>query len=250
VVNRYQLAGCTVGTTTFPTDTTGVLAHLTTVQGGPSGGFTTLLPGDFAGTPSTSTVNPNTGIDFNAWANGLPTAGGQAGQFGVYSTNSQHAIVDVVGYFSPSNPATIGHLQLVVPARVVDTRNGFGGPIGFTPNGPPITAGQLPNNSTTRYLLNGQTFANGSLTVPGDVKGALLNATISQAVAGGGYLTVFPGSDATAPTTSTVNPNTAIAASFWASGISPSGPSFPGTLGVYSVGDPRDVILDLVGYFR
>jgi len=158
--------------------------------------------------------------------------------------------VDVVGYFATGNPDTVGDLRLVTPARVVDTRPAPFGPIGFQPNGSPVAAGPLPAGSTTRYQLNGQSFAGGSLTVPADVRGVLLNVTLSQARPAGGYVTAFPGSDPAPPNTSTVNPNTAIAASFWANGIGLPPLLHPGTLGLVSAGDPRDVIVDLVGYFR
>jgi len=72
----------------------------------------------------------------------------------------------------------------------------------------------------------------------------------SSQAAPGGCLTIFPGSDPSAPNTSTVNPNTSIAAPFWASGIGRPPQVNPGTLGAYSVAGPRDLIVDLVGYFR
>src|SRR5262249_49360867 len=158
------------------------------------------------------------------------------------TTNAgQNVIVDIVGYFAASNANTVGDLQFVTPARVVDTRGPGFGPIGFQPNGSPITAGQLANNSTTRYRLNGLTFSGSRLTLPPDVKGALVNVTIVQANAAGGFLTVYPGDAASPPNTSTVNPVTAIAVSWWASGV-PTAGSFPGTLAAFSAGDPRDLI--------
>jgi len=135
---------------------------------------------------------------------------------------------------------------LVVPQRVLDTRNTAGGPIGYDETGALVTVGQLPVDATRRYSLHGRTF--GTLSVPGDVKGALVNVTLSQAGPSGGYVTLYPGAG-TAPNASTVNPATSIAASFWWTGI-PTGASFPGTFGAFSAAGPRDLIVDLVGYYR
>jgi len=67
--------------------------------------------------------------------------------------------------------------------------------------------------------------------------------------AAGGFLPVFSSSDPSPLTASTVNPSTPIAA-LWATGIGLAPHANRGTIGVYSVGGPLDVVLDLVGYFR
>src|SRR5262249_32790020 len=48
---RFMLADKRFGSTTFPSDLSGILAHFTIVQPAASGGFVTLFPGDAASPP-------------------------------------------------------------------------------------------------------------------------------------------------------------------------------------------------------
>jgi len=133
---------------------------------------------------------------------------------------------------------------------VVDTCPAFD-PIGFQPGSgcTRIAAGQLLNGTVTRFKLTGRTF--GTTQVPADATGVLVNVTLVRAVAAGGYLTVYPGDAPSPPNASTVNPSAATAADFWATGLGAAGAGAnAGTLAVFSAGDPRDVVTDLVGYLR
>src|SRR5204862_3440326 len=112
---RFLVAGRTFVGGAFPGDVTGILAHVTIVQPQGSGGFVTLFPGDAAAPPNASTVNPSTPIAFNAWVSGIPASGTGAGAFAVFSTNQLDVVVDVMGYWSPSNPNTAGVLTFVPP---------------------------------------------------------------------------------------------------------------------------------------
>lgn len=248
-MRQFRIAGQTFGTGSqafrFPDVVTGVLAHLTVV-GGSGGGFVTLLPGDAAGRPGTSTVNPVHPISFNSWAVGLPASGGDAGTVKVYVSTEVEMIVDVVAFYSPLN-APAGDLTLIPPVRVVDTRGGQ--TVGFSPDGTAITPGPFAaRGETRRYRLAGATVPDG--TVPPNLTGVLLNVTIVQAGASGGFVTAFPGDvpDGDRPTASTVNPSTSIAASFWANGLPTTGP-FTGTEAIYAT-HALHVVVDVVGYFR
>src|SRR5262249_53334577 len=147
--------------------------------------------------------------------------------------------VDVMGYWSPSNtPATagvVGNLSFVKPTRVLETRGSdVGGPIGLNPDGTAIATGQLAPGLTRRFLIGGKSFAD--VTFPGDVKGILANVTIVQPTPSGGFVTAFPGdvADADRPNASTVNPATAVAASFWGNGLPLAPAANPGTEAVFS----------------
>jgi hypothetical protein len=249
---RFHIAGKSFGggfgaAEFFPNDVAGILAHVTTVQGAGSGGYVTIFPGDQPAPPNASTVNPSTPIAFNSFATAIPTTGEGAGSFAVYSTNQLDVIVDVMGYWSGSNPADLGQLTLIDPTRVVETR-GSAGPIGYDQGGSPLAPGPFAPNTTRRFLLAGQRF--GGIALPNDIRGVLANVTSVQGAPSGGFVTAFAGDvpDAQRPNASTVNPGTAIAASFWANGIPASGPN-AGTEAIYST-NPLDVVVDVVGFFR
>src|SRR5205823_6442444 len=180
-VRRFLVAGRSFGDFTFPSDVSGLLAHVTIVQGAASGGFVTLFPGDLAAAPNASTVNPSAPIAFNTWAMGIPTSGPNTGTLGVFSTNALDVVVDVMGYWAPSNtpgtPGTAGELTFVNPTRVLDTRGAdVGGPLGVNPDGTAVTTAPLAPGTSRRFLLAGRSFAGTAL--PGDVKGILANVTI------------------------------------------------------------------------
>lgn len=260
-LTTYGLANRAFGTAlqgnqiTFPANTAGILAHITTVQTPGQGGYTTLLPGDATLPVNTATLNPANEITFNSWANGLPAAG----TFAVFSTNRQDVIVDVMGYVSVANPPL--SQTFFNPVRVVDTRglytpNGDPGgvfAIGYDETGVAISPGQLPADTTRRYRLNGKSFGTVSqgnvVTFPSDVKGALMNVTIVQPAPSGGFLTIFPGDASPAGLAATVNPSLKIAGSWWASGVPVVG-GFAGSLGAFSAGSARDLVIDAAAYFR
>ncbi len=238
----FKIAGQTFSGTQIPANATGILAHITNIQEGASGGFVTLFP---AGStlPKASTLNPVTPIAFNSAMLGLPTSGSAPGSIAVFSKTTAHVAIDVMGYFVPGDTAG-GTLTLVTPLRVLNTTANLGGPIGFTASGAPIAANPLAPRTTTRYSLGGRTFA--GYQVPADVKGILASVTIGGSPTGG-FLTLLPGDAPDGrPNVSTVNPVTPAAAGFWANPV-PSA----GTFALYLEGDaPRDVIVDLVGFLR
>src|SRR5207249_3629220 len=87
-----------------------------------SGGYLVAFPGDGTA-PNAATLNPITPIAFNFWATGVaPTSGPNAGTIALFSTNTLDVAIDVVGYLSPSAPATQGSPQFITPVRAVDTR--------------------------------------------------------------------------------------------------------------------------------
>src|SRR5262249_5424262 len=194
--------------------------------------------------PNASTVNPSTAIAANFWSTGVPTTGDNKGTIAVFSTNQLDVILDVVGFYSPSNPAGVGNLKFINPTRVLDTRNEAGGPIGVNADGSAVTAGQIQTSQTRTFRISGQTFA--GFAFPSDVSGIIAHVTIAQPSAGGGYVVVFP-RDQSAPNASTVNPSSPISFNSWATGIPTTGSS-AGTFGVFST-NQLDVIVDVMGFW-
>jgi len=85
-------------------------------------------------------------------------------------------IVDVGGWYSDASVAgTSGTYTPLVPARVLDTRNGTGG-----------FASAIPGNTSVNVQITGR----GGVPATG-VSAVILNATVTQ-TAGGGYLTISP----------------------------------------------------------
>src|SRR5262249_3284628 len=150
------------------------LLNVTVVQNGGSGGFVTVYPGDVASPPNASTVNPSTGLDFNFWATGVgaASAGQNAGTIAVFSTHQPAVALDLVGFYSLTNPPDIGNPKFIAPIRVLDPRPTDGGPLGINADGTPVTAGTFQLNQTRRFRLSGQTFpvglggAGGTFTFP------------------------------------------------------------------------------------
>lgn len=253
---RYSIAGRTFnGQTPIPATATGIIAHVTIVGDQAQGGFVTLLPGNAPTPPGTSTVNPPTPIAFNSWATKLDN-----GIAEVFSLVDVDVAIDVMGYFSLFDPG-LTQLTFVPPVRVVDTRGAeFGGPIGYDASGNPITTARpFADPEIRKFTIAGKTFqglinSGGTLTPPGsfpaDVKGLLINVTITQGAPSGGFVTAYPGDvpDTQRPNASTVNPSgplsPSISASFWANGTP------TGTEAIFSNGSVRDVIVDVVGYYR
>src|SRR5262249_48719738 len=156
--------------------------------------------------------------------------------------NTLDVAIDVVGFYAPTNPS-IGNLTLISPFRTVDTRASDGGGAivhtGVDENGNAIPVQPIPGGGTRRYRLS---FS--GAPVPADATGVLLNVTIVSPPGGptGGYVTVFPGGDPSAPLASTLNPVTPIAFNSWEVKTGANA-----TIGVFSTND-LDVAIDVVGY--
>lgn len=116
---------------------------------------------------------------------------GPDGKVAVFNgAGNVHVIFDVAGWVSTQgktpSPATAGLYRPLVPARLLDTRTGFGG-------SPTMTAGQT---------INLQVTGKGSMPATG-VTAVVLNVTATGPTAAG-YLTVFP-AGGTSPLASNLN---------------------------------------------
>ncbi len=115
-------------------------------------GFLTTWPGGQA-QPLVSTLNSPTGA---TTANAAIVPAGANGDVSVFVTNNSDLVIDVNGYFAPSD---VGGLSLfnLSPCRVVDTRNPSGSPpvngllnvnVGVSPCGAPSAARSYVLNAT------------------------------------------------------------------------------------------------------
>jgi hypothetical protein len=150
-------------------------------------GYLTAYPCDSTSVspPASSTLNYRAG---GAIANGAIVATSADGGLCVVSSQRTNVIIDTTGHFPSGRFAT-----LAAPARLVDSRAGqlgaleqSGGSVGGDLT-VPLTPG-----APFRFIVTG---ANG---VPGTVTGIALNV-VAVAPTGGGYLSIYPCTDAAAP---------------------------------------------------
>ena len=112
---------------------------------------------------------------------------GIGGKVTVYNAQGLvDVIFDVAGYVDPSLPPGQGLYQPLVPARILDTRNGTGG----------VPVGPVGQGATLILKVTGG-------TVPSAAAGVILNVTVTNATAAS-YLTVYP-SDQPQPVVSNLN---------------------------------------------
>ena len=102
---------------------------------------------------------------------------GAGGKVTIFNgAGSTDVIVDVSGWYSDASTAgTLGVLAPVTPARILDTRNGTGGP-----------SSPVSSSGTVEVQVAGR----GGVPASG-ARAVVLNATVTQPAAGG-YLTIFP----------------------------------------------------------
>lgn len=168
--------------------------------------------------PVVSTLNSIDGrVKANAAIVGAGSSGG--GAVSVYATDTTDAILDIDGYFTPSNSSSLAFYS-VTPCRVTDTRNG-------------------------QFLQGGQEAdfpVSGLCNIPASATGYSLNFTTVPRVPLG-YLTVWPAGQ-TQPFVSTLNsPTGTIVAN-----AAMVGAGTAGEVAVYPT-DNTDLIIDIDGYY-
>ncbi len=182
------------------------------------------------GQPTVSTLNSLDGrIKANAVI--LP-AGTSSGSVSVFVTNTTNVVLDINGYFIPSNGSTLAFYP-VTPCRVVDTR-GADGPLG----GPYLTHGQERDFP----LLESSCIPQGGP----EVKAYSLNFTVvPKTPSGVAYLTVWPQGQSK-PLVSTLNDLTdTIVAN---AAVVPAGTGGEGGVATFASND-TDLVIDINGYF-
>ena len=186
-------------------------------------GYLTMWPTGQA-FPVASTLNS---LDGRVKANAAIVPAGSSGAISVYVTDTTDVILDINGYFVPTNGPTTLTFYPLTPCRIADTRNGTG-----ALGGPSLAAGQ------------GRSFPILSSTcgIPASAKAYSLNFT---AVPQGplGFISTWP-TGLGQPLVSTLN---AIGGQVTANAaIVPAGTS--GQIDVYATNN-TDLVIDINGYF-
>jgi large repetitive protein len=229
-----SLQTATTACTGIPAAARSVVGNATTVE--PAGaGYLTIYPADVGSAPLVASSNYN----FNQIVNGPFTVGLSAsGQFKIFTTQTTHLVVDLIGYFSSeavdANGVGLLFTPLARPVRLLETRNNPAFPGCFKPNAP-LNGGQI-YTQPARGLCDG-------LTIPATAQAVVGNATVVFPV-GGGYLTLWP-STAAQPTVATANYNSGdIGNRHFIVGLG----NADGAFKLFSLA-ATDLVIDLSGYF-
>lgn len=209
------------GSCGLPANATSFSLNATVVPSGALG-FLTLWPSGRT-QPVVSTLNS---LEGNIVANAALVPAGPQGGVSAFVTNPSHLILDVNGYFRPSNVAGGLAFYPVTPCRAVDTRlAGDGAP-------------QMNRQESRNFAIAGK------CGIPSTAKAYALNVTVVPSLLGLGYLSLWPAGKAQ-PFVSTLN---SLEGRILANAaIVPAGAG--GQVSVF-VTDATHVILDVNGYFQ
>lgn len=196
--------------------------NVTVVPRGPLG-YLTLWPTGQS-QPFVSTLNAlNGGIVANA----AIVPAGTAGAIDMYVTDATDVVLDINGYFAPSDVPSGLQFFPVAPCRISDTRNAAG----------PLGAPSLVAGNARSFPIPASTCG-----IPSTAQAYSLNATVVPHGALG-YLTLWP-TGQSQPLVSTLNaPDGSIVAN---AAIVPAGTG--GAISAY-VTNATDLVLDINGYF-
>ena len=179
---RFRVREVQIPTSVIPAGSTAAVVNLTAANGARPGYMTAFPCGEPA--PNASNVNFLAG---EARAVGAIVKLGLGNTLCVIADTTVHVIVDVTGYYAPA-PA-FGPAAVVEPTagrRVVDSRNGIGGPLR------PLAAGEVWSFDPVAGLPDAA-----------DASAVMLNF-VSTDAAGAGFLTAYPCGGAV-PDVSTLN---------------------------------------------
>ena len=167
--------------------------------------------------PTVSTLNAVTGA---ITANAAIVPAGLSGAISVYATDNTELVIDIDGYFAPSNSGPDAmSLYALAPCRVVDTRRSTGTFTGTLPVSVLGSACGVP--SALAYVLN---------------------ATVIPSGAPLGFLTLWPNSEGQ-PLVSTLNAADGAITSNMA-----IVPTLNGAINAFAP-SPTDLVLDIFSYF-
>ncbi len=233
--HEFQVAG--VGG--VPATGVGAVLLNVTAAGSPIGGVAKLFPkpantawyDDQSSFPAVNPAGPllvwGAGEDI---ANLVLVPVGVGGRIRVenFSAGSVNLIADVVGWFDEGQPGQVGSgLTAITPQRLLDTRNGIGGPVA------PFTAGQSRDLKVA-----------GTGSIPADAS-AVVSTVTGVTPSTGTYLTVWPKGTPRSET-SVLN--------LGAGDVRPNlvtvGTGSGSSWSIFNAYGSHDVLVDATGYFR
>jgi hypothetical protein len=166
---------------TIPTAAQAIAGNVTVINPNAQSGFMTLYPNGVAQPVAANMVYSPGQLLANAFTVSL--SGG--GQFNIFAERTIDVILDVSGYYSTeavdANGAGLLFSPLPAPARLLDTRPGFGNCDNISN---PIPAG-------TSLIVLGRISCEGQ-PIPPDAQALAGNLTVINSNAQTGFLTLFP----------------------------------------------------------
>jgi len=166
---------------TIPTAAQAITGNVTVINPNAQAGFMTLYPNGVTQPVAANMVYGPGQILANAFTVSLSGSG----QFNVFAERTLDAILDVSGYYSneavDANGTGLLFTALSAPARLLDTRAGFGNCDNISS---PITGG------ATLTVL-GRVSCEGQ-PIPQDAQALVGNLTVINLTAQAGFLTLFP----------------------------------------------------------
>lgn len=210
------LGGCNIPATALAYSLNVTVLPITTL------GYLTIWPAGES-QPYVSTMNSPDG---RVKANAAIVPAGYQGAVSVFVTNTTNVILDIDGYFTAPGSQTLQFYSLT-PCRIVDTRNGDGGP---------LQAG-VERDYALSTLTPGCEIPSGALAYS-------LNVTVAPNNGPLDYLTVWPAGEMQ-PVVSTLNNNTGTVVANAA--IVAAGSN--NTTAFYAHDNSTDLLVDVNGYF-
>jgi uncharacterized repeat protein (TIGR03803 family) len=208
----------TLGGCNIPATATAYSLNVTVIPQGRLG-YLTIWPTGRS-QPGVSTMNSTDG---RVKANAAIVPAGSSGAVNVFASNTTNVLLDIDGYFTTPGAGTYQFYPLT-PCRIIDTRNGNGGP--------------LQAGVERDYLISG------NCGVPAGAIAYSFNVTALPTQGSLDYLTVWPQGEPQ-PTVSTLNDNTGTNVANAA--IVPAGSA--GTTAFYAHNHDTNLLLDVNGYF-
>jgi len=215
-----------LGGTSVPANATSVILNVTATNTSTASSLTLYPTGNSL--PLASNLN---------WVGGQTVPNlvsvrlGSNGSVTIYNPSGYvNVVVDLEGYFAPSSGGTAGEFVSLPPARITDTRTGSGQPNAGLKMAPYST-------------LNVQVTGAGGVPLTG-VQAVVLNVTVTETSASGGYMIVYPAGQA-APLASNLN---------WAAGQTVPNRvvvsvGSGGKVAFTNAGGSTQLIVDVNGYF-
>ena len=155
----------------IPTTDVSAVAMTVTVTQPSVGGYVTLYPAGIA-RPLAANLTFVAGETVSNLVVVKVGANGKVSLFNALGTT--HVVADVAGWYSSSGTGNAGRFESVVPARILDTRNGTGGGVRLGPGA----------------SLDMQVTGRGGIPASG-VQAVSMNVTVTETTAPG-YLTIHP----------------------------------------------------------
>ncbi|MEP7338039.1 MAG: PQQ-dependent sugar dehydrogenase [Acidobacteriota bacterium] len=171
------VARATCESITIPASAQAVVGNLTVINQTAQIGYLTIYPDGQPVPLAANMIYEPGGII----SNNFTVALSGDGKFNVFAERTIDVIVDISGYYAPPGTGGLYYHPLSKPVRLLDTRAGQGNCDSVST---PIPAG---TSLTTQARTTCET-----LTIPAAAQAIVANATVINATAQTGYLTIYP----------------------------------------------------------